>query len=139
MPDQDYDDVLEETYEVDGVEMTGFEFLSNAYGIACREEQFQDFYDSFSTLQRYLSTGSFREGTGRVEEAVEDFVESANDYLGLDYSESEFAADYSFLTSANGGAIPEHSERILEEISGTKGSISEDEMREIVKEVREEF
>jgi hypothetical protein len=130
---------LDQEYEIDGVETTGFEILSNMYGLARREEQFQDFYQAFTRTKMLLSNGGFREGTGRVEESVEEFVDAANEYLGIDMTPEEFGADYSYMASAGDAAIPRNAEKILEAVSGSDGQITEEEMREIVEDVREDF
>jgi hypothetical protein len=130
---------LDQEYEIDGVEATGFEVLSNMYGLARREEQFQDFYQAFSRTRMLLSNGGFREGSGRVEEAVEEFAEAANEYLGISMTPEEFEADYSYVAAAGDAAIPRNAEKILEAVSGSEGPVTEEEMREIMEDVREEF
>ncbi len=109
--------------------------FSHLYGLARREQQFQEFYEAYSRLHRYLTKGSFRQGTGRVEDATEQFVEAANTYFGMEMSEEEFTLDYSHLAS-NPGHIPAGFRRIIEEAEQYEtGRVKEEDMREILSDI----
>lgn len=108
-------------------EETGLEMLSNLYGLARREEQFQEFYSSF---RRYSMLQDFRDNHPRKKKAYNDFIDSFENYLGELSSDEEAEAHY---TAAQATANAE----IFNGLSNMKGEVTEDDMRDLLTDIKE--
>jgi len=120
-PEPEQED-LETVYEDLGLDM-----LSNLYGLALREQQFQDLYESF---QRYSQLQNFRESHPRKEKAYNNFIDSFETYLGKLSAEEEAEAHHTAAQAAT-------NQEIFNGLSNMIGNITEKDMRELLTDIRE--
>ncbi len=109
--------------EIDGKPLSGLETLSGFYGLAKRNEQFQEMYTSYRKYHRLMSMGGFRDGNRKVEQAREDFYDGVESYFGLDLDDGE-------LESQALGMISKLSTDEIEALG--QNPLSEDQIREML-------
>lgn len=120
-PEPDQED-LETVYE-----NTGLDLVSNLYGLARREEEFQDLYRSF---QRYSRLQNFRETHPRKKKAYNDFIDSFENYMGELSAEEEAKAHHD-------AAQIVANEEVFNGLSNMIGEVTEADMRQLLTDVRE--
>lgn len=103
----------------------GLSTVSHFYGLAQREEQFQDMYQAYRKAHMYFN-GSFREGNGRKERALEELNREINNYFG------KIPTGETTETTLNEvAALTQFDPSLL-----TSSPVSEAEMRRLLEETR---
>ena len=118
-PDQED---LETVYE-----NTGLGMVSNLYGLAQREEQFQDLYTSFRKFKKFQE---FRGSHPRREKAYNELIDSFENYMGELSAEEEAEAHHAAAQAAT-------NQEIFKGLSNMMGEITETDMRELLTDIRE--
>lgn len=118
---ESYDDALETVYD-----NLGLGAVSHFYGIAKREEQFQELYQSFRSYSRFMD---FRDGNRRKEKAYNEFKDSFENYMGELEPEEEANAQYS---AAQASVDPE----IFNGLANMIGDVTEKDMRDLLDDIR---